>query len=148
VSATVDPMSITTTPQTRIAVMRAFVPASPFVRHLGIELVALEPDRAELRLPFAPTVPTMGDVVHGGAIATLIDTAGMASTWAVEEPFNDAKGSTITLNVEYLAAARGQDLTAVSVAVKRGRSICFNDVQVTDAAGKLVARGSVVQALS
>lgn len=131
--------------QSRIEIMRAFVPASPLVRHLGIELVALEPDRAELRLPFAETLPTLADVVHGGAIAALIDTAGMASTWAVDEPAPSLRGATITLSVEYLAAARGQDLTAVSVCVGRGRSICFNEVRVTEPDGRAVARGSVVQ---
>ncbi|WP_354700657.1 hypothetical protein DSM112329_00942 [Paraconexibacter sp. AEG42_29] len=136
-----------TTPPSRIDVMREFVPGSPLVRHLGIELVALEPDRAELRLPYASHLPTLADVVHGGAIASLIDTAGMASTWAVDEPAESLRGSTITLNVEYLAAAHGRDLTAVSVAVKRGRSICFNEVHVTEPDGRLVARGSVVQQL-
>ena len=67
---------------TRIEIMRQFVPASPLVRHLGIELRALEPDRAELLLPFDERLATVGDVVHGGAIASLIDTAGMAATWA------------------------------------------------------------------
>lgn len=135
-------------PQSRIEIMRAFVPAAPLVQHLGIELAALEPDRAELRLPFAPSVVTLGDVVHGGAIASLIDTAGMASTWAVDEPAPNLDGSTITLSVEYLEAARGQDLVAVSRCIRRGRSICFNDVTVTEsAAGRVVARGSVVQRL-
>ncbi len=98
-------------------------------------------------MPFTPDLPTTGDVVHGGAIASLIDTAGMASTWAIDEPAPSLKGSTITLNVEYLAAARGKDLTATSVVVRRGRSICFNDVGVTEPDGRLVARGSVVQQL-
>lgn len=140
-------MPATTPPRSRIAVMREFIPASPLVRHLGIQLVALEPDRAELRLPFAPTLPTTGDVVHGGAIASLVDTAGMASTWAVDEPAENLRGSTITLNVEYVAAARGRDLTAVSTCVRRGRSVCFNEVRVTEPDGRLVARGSVVQQL-
>jgi uncharacterized protein (TIGR00369 family) len=134
-------------PQIRMDVMREFVPASPLVRHLGIELVRLEPDLAELRLPFADELATMADVVHGGAIASLIDTAGMASTWAVDEPIESLRGSTVTLSVEYLAAARGQDLTATSRAIKRGRSICFNEVHVTEPDGRLVARGSVVQQL-
>src|SRR5204863_2489982 len=34
-----------------IAVMREFLAASPLAKHLGIEAVSLEPDRAELRLP-------------------------------------------------------------------------------------------------
>src|SRR5436190_15467395 len=45
-----------------IAVMREFLAASPLARHLGIETFALEPDVAELRLPFAEHVVTMGDV--------------------------------------------------------------------------------------
>jgi len=136
------------TTKTRLDVIREFIPASPLVGHLGIELVRLEPDRAELRMPFAETLATLADVVHGGAIASLIDTAGMASTWAVEEPFETLRGSTITLSVEYIAAARGADLTAVSTAIKRGRSICFNEVRVTEPDGRLVARGSVVQQLA
>ena len=67
---------------TRAEIMRAFIPASPFAQELGIELVAIGDDRAELRLPWAPRLATMGEVVHGGAIATLLDTAGMAAAWS------------------------------------------------------------------
>ena len=45
------------------------------LQHLGIELQSLEPDRAQLRLPYDARLATVGDVVHGGAIASLIDTA-------------------------------------------------------------------------
>src|SRR5205807_9774718 len=57
------------------AVMREFVAKSPLARHLGIELAAIERDRARLRLPFAGAIVTVGDVVHGGAISALVDTA-------------------------------------------------------------------------
>jgi uncharacterized protein (TIGR00369 family) len=131
---------------TRLEVMREFVPHSPLVQHLGMELRVLDRDRAELALPFDSRLVTLGDVVHGGAIASLIDTAGMAATWADPdvEPESVA-GATITLNVEYIAAARGQDLLAVATVVKRGRSLCFTDVTVTEPDGRIVAKGSVVQ---
>ena len=95
----------------RLEIMREFVPASPLVRHLGIELRALERDRAELVLPFDERLVTLADVVHGGAIASLIDTAGMAATWADPdvEPESVA-GATISMNVDYVAAARGKEL--------------------------------------
>ena len=130
----------------RLEIMREFVPASPLVRHLGIELRALEPDRAELVLPFDERLVTLADVVHGGAIASLIDTAGMAATWADPdvEPERVA-GATISMNVDYVAAARGQDLVAVATVVRRGRSLCFTEVTVSEPDGRLVARGSVVQ---
>lgn len=131
---------------TRLEIMREFVPNSPLVQHLGIELVSLEPDRAELRLPFDQRLTTLADVVHGGAIAALIDTAGMAATWADPDTTPDSvAGATITMNVDYIAAARGQALTAVGTVIKRGRSLCFTDVMVTEPDGRVVAHGSVVQ---
>jgi uncharacterized protein (TIGR00369 family) len=131
---------------TRLEIMRQFVPNSPLVQHLGIELQSLEPDRAELRLPYDARLATVGDVVHGGAIASLIDTAGMAATWADPdvEPESLA-GATVSMNVDYVAAARGQDLVAVATVVRRGRSICFTEISVTEPGGRLVAKGSVVQ---
>jgi uncharacterized protein (TIGR00369 family) len=131
---------------TRLEIMRQFVPASPLVRHLGIELRALERDRAELVLPFDERLVTLADVVHGGAIASLIDTAGMAATWADPdtEPESVA-GATVSMNVDYVAAARGKDLVAVATVVRRGRSLCFTEVTVSEPDGRLVARGSVVQ---
>ena len=130
----------------RIEIMRQFVPNSPLVQHLGIELRSLEPDRAELRMPYDPRLATVGDVVHGGAIASLIDTAGMAATWADPdvEPESVA-GATVTMNVDFVAAAHGQDLLAVATVVRRGRSICFTEISVTEPDGRLVAKGSVVQ---
>jgi uncharacterized protein (TIGR00369 family) len=130
----------------RLEIMRQFVPASPLVRHLGIELRSLERDRAELALPFDQRLVTLADVVHGGAIASLIDTAGMAATWADPdvEPERVA-GATVSMNVDYIAAARGKELRAVASVVRRGRSLCFTEVTVSEPDGRVVARGSVVQ---
>src|SRR4051812_21741719 len=130
---------------TRQEVIEQFIPASPLVKHLGIRLQALESDHAELVLPFAPSIATMGDVVHGGAIASLIDTAGMAATWADDVEPESVAGATVSLNVDYVAAARGQDLVATASVVRRGRSLCFTEVTVTEPDGKVVAKGSVVQ---
>ena len=62
-------------------IVREFLKVSPFVGHLGIGLVSLEPDHAELTLPFSEPLITIGDTVHGGAISTLVDTAAMAASW-------------------------------------------------------------------
>jgi uncharacterized protein (TIGR00369 family) len=128
-------------------IIQQFVPASPLVQHLGMRLEAIEDGRAELVLPFRPELATMDDVVHGGAIASLIDTAGMAATWSDDTEPDSLAGSTVSLNVNYLAAARGKDLTATAVVAKRGRNMVFSDVRVTEPDGRLVATGSVVQRL-
>jgi uncharacterized protein (TIGR00369 family) len=126
-------------------VIRQFIPSSPLVQLLGLELVAIEDGRAELRLPFRPELATIEDIVHGGAIASLIDTAGMVATWSDDAEPDSLAGATVNLNVSYVAAARGKDLTAVALVSKRGRSIVFSDVRVTEPDGRLVATGSVVQ---
>ena len=128
----------------RREIVRDFVPASPLVRHLGIELVELAPDRAVLRLPFRPELATMGDIVHGGAIAALLDTASMAAAWSDDAEPGTAAGATVSMSVDYVAAARGTDLVATAVAVRRGRSLCFCEVGVEDAGGRVIAKGLAV----
>ena len=132
---------------TRREIIQQFVPNSPLVQHLGMRLEEIEDGRAELVLPFRPELATMDDIVHGGAIASLIDTAGMAATWSDDSEPESLAGSTVTLNVNYVSAARGQDLTATASVVKRGRNMVFSEVRVTEPDGRVVATGSVVQRL-
>jgi uncharacterized protein (TIGR00369 family) len=124
-----------------------FIPASPLVAHLGMRLESIGSDEAVLVLPFSAAVVTIGDVVHGGAIASLIDTAGMAACWASDEEPASMAGSTVTMHVNYVAAAQGCDLTAHAEVVRRGRSLVFAEVRVTDPSGGLIATGSIVQRL-
>jgi len=131
----------------RREVIRQFIPSSPLVRHLGLQLESLGSDEATLVLPFRPELATMDDVVHGGAIASLIDTAGMAACWADDAVPESLSGATVTLNVNYTGAARGKDLTARAVVVRRGRNLVFSEVKVTEPDERLVATGTVVQRL-
>jgi uncharacterized protein (TIGR00369 family) len=126
---------------TRAEVIQQFVPNSPFAGELGLRLDHVGDDEAVLVLPFRPELATMGDVVHGGAISTLIDTAGMAAAWADDTEPDQLAGSTVGLTVDFLAAARGSDLTARARVLRRGRSLCFCEVDVTDAAGEPIAKG-------
>lgn len=128
-------------------IMREFLKVSPFVGHLGIQLVDLQPDLAELRLPFSEPLITIGDTVHGGAIATLIDTAAMAASWSTEVPPANLRGTTVALSVSFTTAARSSDLIATARVVRRGKNLCACDVDVVDAAGGLVAKGLVTYKL-
>ncbi len=124
-------------------IVREFLTRSPLPVSLGIALDALSPDRAVLRLPYRQELTTIGDVVHGGAIATLIDTAGMAGAWADDVVPDTIGGSTVALSIAYVEAAHAEDLVAVAEVLRRGRSLCFVDVTVHDADDRLVAKGQV-----
>jgi uncharacterized protein (TIGR00369 family) len=122
-------------------IIRQWLRTSPFVGYLSIELVALEPGTATLRLPYDKTVTTIGSVVHGGAIATLIDTAGAAAAWSDAEVPANIRGTTVSLAISYLAAAEDEDIQAVARVLSRGRSLVYLDIEATTASGKAVARG-------
>ena len=99
---------------TRREIIEQFIPNSPHAKQLGIQVVSLGTDEAVLELPFKPVLATIGDVVHGGAIGALIDTA---------------------------AAANGVDLRAEAWVARRGGRLSYCEVRVTDPEGTVVAHG-------
>ena len=105
-------------------------------------------EKVVARLPFAEHNVTLGDQVHGGAIAALIDSVATAAAWAGADPESPPKrGTTVHLDVSYTHAARSCDLLAVGTVKRRGRSICFCNVDVYDEENRLVATGAAVYKL-
>lgn len=133
--------------QSGAAFIRRFLPTSPFVGHLGLRLVDMRPDEATLALPFAEALVTIGTIVHGGAIATLIDTAAMVAAWSGAELPATVRGTTVALAITYLAAASHEDLEATARVLRRGRSLVYLDVEVRGASGTAVAKGLVTYKL-
>jgi uncharacterized protein (TIGR00369 family) len=125
-----------------------FLKHSALVGHLGIELRGIEDDQAILALPFSEQVTTMGDIVHGGAVSALIDTAAMTASWSAIEFDELPQGTTVGLTVDFLAAGRGQEMLADARVIRRGSSLCFCEVKVTGADDdNLVAAGLVTYKL-
>ena len=83
---------------------------------------------------------TAGETVHGGALATLIDSAGVVAAWSnvTDAP---SRGATVNLSVSFMAAAQAVDVFAEARVIRRGRSLVFVDIDVTDARGQPVAKG-------
>ena len=123
--------------------VRGWLEHSPFAGHLGIELVSLGEGEAELRLPYRPELATMGDVVHGGAISSLIDTAAAAAAVSAADGEELQGGTTVDLSVGLVGAARGADIEARAHVIRSGRAISFIEVDVSDPDGKPVAKGLV-----
>ncbi len=121
---------------------------SPFVKNLGITVTGLGIDTAELKLPSAPHVQRNLNVLHGGAVATLIDTAGGVAAFSDFTKVETLNAATINLFVNYLAAAPpGVGVLAKAKVRKRGKSIVVIDVDVEDDSGLLVATGTVTYKL-
>lgn len=105
------------------ALVRDFIVGSPYARLLGAVLDHVAPDLVRVRLPFRPDVVTVGDMIHGGALAT------------------------VGFSINFLAAARGADVVAKARVIRRGRTLSVCDVEVRDASGAAVARALVTYKL-
>jgi uncharacterized protein (TIGR00369 family) len=126
---------------TRRELVEAFLPNSPHTAELGIRLESIGTDEAVLELPFKPELATFGELIHGGAIASLIDVAAMAAAWASDETPENPTGSTVALSLNFAAAANGVDLRARGRVAKRGGRLSFCEVTVTDPEDTVVAHG-------
>ena len=130
------------------AIVEQAIVASPYGRLLGLVLDSAEPDRVVVRLPYRTDLTTLGDTVHGGAIAGLVDSAATAAFWAKSGLSAGARGTTIGFSLSFLSAGRGVDLVADARVRRRGREICNGEVVVRSASGAEVAQAIVTYKLS
>jgi uncharacterized protein (TIGR00369 family) len=80
------------------------------------------------------------NVIHGGAVATLLDTAmGWAAYTVLEDDENFA---TADLQAQFVRGARVGLLKARGAVVRRTRALVFCEAEVRDEGDQLVARGS------
>jgi uncharacterized protein (TIGR00369 family) len=130
-------------------VIEELVGGSAFARRLGLRLVSLGDEHAEVELPFDAGNVTVGEMVHGGAIAALIDVAAVAASWSgvnVDSP--PSGGATLSASVNYLSPARGETLRASARVTRRGRGVCFSDVSVQGEDQRPVAQAIVAYRFS
>ena len=111
---------------------------------LGIAVDAVhEAGHVTLSLPMRSDLGTRrADVMHGGAIASLIDAAaGAALLTSIEEGDETYRGqATLDLNVTFLNAAT-TDVRAEGRILRASRTLAFTSIEVRDAADTLVAVG-------
>jgi uncharacterized protein (TIGR00369 family) len=86
---------------------------TPFVVKLGIVADELDDDEVRLRLPWDPSNVTLGDMVHGGAIATLADLTVMAAAWCGVDAPPQLRGVTVSMALDYMAPARATDVIGI-----------------------------------
>ena len=113
-----------------------------FPQLVGVVLEEVRTDYARMRLPFRAELNQPAGLVHGGAIATLIDTVvvpAIGSAYADPRPF-----FTIDMHVQYMDPIRGEDAVAEGFVEKRGRSTAFCRVEVRTDSGILASTGVLV----
>lgn len=113
-----------------------------FPRFVGLVLEEVRRDYARMRLPYRPELRQPAGIMHGGAIATLIDTVVVP---AIGSAYDDRRRLlTISMAIQYVGTVAETGAVAEGWVERRGRSIVFCRVEVRTGAGDLAATASVV----
>jgi uncharacterized protein (TIGR00369 family) len=86
-----------------------------------------------------------GPIVHGGLVATLLDTAMGGACWSLLE--DDESFLTADLHVEFLRSSRLGTLRAEGKVVHRTKRVVFCAGELYDAAGEHLASARCTQVL-
>lgn len=105
-----------------------------FAQHLGIELVELEPGRAEVRMAIGDEHRNSVGMAHGGVIFTLADYA-----FAAASNSHGTVAVAVNVSIAYLQPPSGGTLEAEATEVSRSRRLGTYDVTVHDGEGSIVA---------
>ena len=123
------------TPERLERIERA-IEAVPYARLLGIQLEKVAPGEATLTLAVRPELSQNHGVVHGGAIASLLDTATAFAILTLLEP--DERVTTVDLTISYLRPAVEGTLQATARVLRQGRRLFTVSAELVDSGGTLL----------
>ena len=120
-----------------------------FNQHVGIRIQRWDAESVEFFLPYADHLSAHSGIFHGGVVAALLDTCSTGAVMAGHDFTRGSRLTTITMSVQYLSVAPGEDLLAVGRCTRRGSSVHFAEAVATGAAsGKELARAQVSVSIS
>jgi len=120
-------------------------PGSGFAELVGYELLQWREDYAEIALTVEARHLNRSGILHGGLLATLVDTAcGYAGAYCAE-PGRVRRAVTLALDTHFIGAVEaGSRLIATGRRTGGGRRTFFSTAEVRDQEGRLVGQGSCV----
>ena len=116
----------------------------PFASLLGIRIHSLERGAATVLFDVRPELTRMEGILHGGALASLIDTAAAFAVLSLLAP--DEQTVTVDLTLHYLRPVTAGQVTARARVVRAGRRLVNVAVEATDSDSRLVASAMLIYA--
>ena len=119
----------------------ALIDGSPFVRHMAMRITDLTWGGATFELAPAEFRLQPFGVVHGGNIATLIDSATFWACFLSMDSDDDGLAS-VDVKLNYLAPARVEPLSCTGTLIKAGKTLSYAEAEVRTGDGRLIAHGT------
>jgi uncharacterized protein (TIGR00369 family) len=93
----------------------------PFMGFIGAELAVIEPGFCEIHLPYRKELTQQHGYVHGGALATLADSAAGYAAFSLMPA--DASVLTVEYKLNIIRPGLGDRMAARATVIKGGRTI-------------------------
>jgi uncharacterized protein (TIGR00369 family) len=118
--------------------------AMPLCTTLGMRATESGPDAVRVELDWSPDLCTSGDVLHGGVLMALADTAGATCAY-LNLPEGAAGTTTIESKTNFLGAVRAGTARAVATPLHVGGTTIVVETTVTGDGGRPVAKVTQTQ---
>jgi uncharacterized protein (TIGR00369 family) len=118
--------------------------SKPYGELFDLEVIEATSELVRVRMPFAERLTRFNATLHGGAMMTLADTAGVVC--ATLNARGDLAG-TQQFNISFLRPVAGGHLDAVARTVHSGRTSLVLETWLEDAEGRRVALVTQTQAV-
>ena len=116
---------------------RDFFAKVPYLKLIGMELVDLKPGEAIVRLQMRDELRQPQGLLHGGATASVIDTAmAFAAVTCLTE---NEKASTVDLTIHYLRPVTEGAIVCTAKIVRAGKRLLTVSAEVFNDKEKLIA---------
>jgi len=119
--------------------LRRAVESAPYYQLLQITLEQIDVGFARFRMPFRKELTQAYGVVHGGAIATLADTAVAFAMMTLIQP--GEKVTTVEFKINFLAPVAGDEMIGEARVLNKGKRLALADMEVKTGDGRLLAKG-------
>lgn len=120
--------------------IKQMVRTSPYPSHMKMALTEISQDHSTVVMDLDHCHLQPYGIVHGGVIATLIDTA---TFWAGFLSLPETAGLVnVDLKLNYLKSVVKGRLTAEGYCMRPGRTISYAEARVLDEDGELIAHGT------
>jgi acyl-CoA thioesterase len=112
--------------------------SSPFYRLLGMEVKEIKEGASRIEMPFKQDLTHPYGIAHGGAIASLADSAVAMALIDLVNPKD--RITTIEFKINFIASVNKGKLEAHARIIHQGSKTAVGDVEVVNEKGKLVAK--------
>jgi len=116
--------------------LRESIARVPYAGLLGINFEDATRGTATLSMSARPELERFGGIMHGGALASLADSASAFAVLSTLE--SEAQTVTVDLTLHYLRPVTEGKLTARARVVRGGRRVATVSVEIFDESGALV----------